>query len=80
MRIQMNLSESDKVDSSTVIITNVGNCARCQQNHEQVTFYKFINNPIRDTDGTIWNYWRLCPNTQEPILLKVIEKDEPIKP
>lgn len=50
----------------------IKNCARCGKDHKELSFYKFIN-PIEDSDGTIWNYWILCPNTGEPILMKVIE-------
>ena len=55
------------------IKTNIGSCARCGYDHADLEFKKFEQNPIEDSDGTVWNYWALCPVTGEPILLKVIE-------
>lgn len=46
----------------------VTSCARCGKDHD-VTFYQF-GNPIVDTDGTIWDWWGLCPNTGDPVLLR----------
>ncbi len=51
---------------------NVRQCARCQQDHDQLEFKEFVNNPIEDSDGTIWNQWGICPITNESILLKII--------
>lgn len=57
------------------MIVKVNNCARCSENHD-LNFIEFSKNPIEDSDGTIWNYWAICPNTNEPILLKVINDKE----
>jgi hypothetical protein len=48
-------------------------CARCGQDHE-VEFKKF-QRPIEDSDSTVWTHWGICPNTDEPILLKMSETD-----
>lgn len=58
------------------IITDIKHCARCNEDHERLEFSKFIQNPIEDSDGTIWNYWALCPTNSEPVLLKVIERND----
>lgn len=44
-------------------------CARCGQDHSGFIFQKF-QNPIADADGTVWDWWGLCPTTGEPVLLK----------
>ncbi len=46
-------------------ITNVGHCARCRHNHVDVEFRLFIHPP---PDA---NYWALCPDTGEPILMEM---------
>ena len=53
------------------IKTNIGNCARCSYDHADLEFKRFKQNHIEDSDGTVWNYWALCPIYDEPILLKV---------
>lgn len=58
-----------------MIKTTIHNCARCGQNHEDLEFLLF-ENPIEDTDGTVWNYWSVCPTNNEPILLKVKQIDD----
>ena len=58
-------------DQATVTTTVLG-CARCGQNHEGLTFKRFAQ-PIVDPDGTIWDYWTLCPVSDDPILLRKIE-------
>jgi len=55
-----------------MIKTTIRNCARCQQEHKDLEF-RPLTNPIEDYDGTIWNYWALCPNNGEPILLAVTQ-------
>ena len=57
------------------IKTTIHNCARCGQNHKDLEFNSF-ENAVEDTDGTVWDYWALCPINGEPILLKVTKTDE----
>jgi hypothetical protein len=57
---------------------DVKHCARCQQDHNQLEFKEFTINPIEYSDGTVWNYWALCPVTQEPILLKIRETGDQV--
>lgn len=46
-------------------------CARCKQDHRELSFTKFVGNPVEDEDGTIWNWWAMCPVTGDPILAKI---------
>lgn len=48
---------------------DVLHCARCGKDHKGVIFYEF-GIPIKDSDGTEWTWWGLCPNTGDPVLLK----------
>lgn len=54
-------------------LVDVYNCARCEKNHKQLNFKRFSKNPIFDSDMTLWDYWTLCPTTNDPILLKTQE-------
>lgn len=49
---------------------NVGNCARCGDDHERLEFEE-LEQPIGDGDGTSWDYWAPCPNNGQPVLLRV---------
>lgn len=53
----------------------ISKCARCGEDHLYLEFQLF-QNPVEDSDGTIWNYWGMCPTTKEPILMKIIDGDE----
>lgn len=55
-------------------LVKIVNCARCGKDHDELIFKQFAQNPIEDSDGTIWNYWAMCPDTKEPILLKIVER------
>lgn len=41
---------------------NVGNCARCQQDHKDVDFFS-LNNPPDDE----WAHYAICPTNGQPI-------------
>ena len=62
--------ESDK----KTVTVDLRSCARCGANHEQIVFTSF-KQPIEDSDGTIWNYWGICPFNDEPILLRIGETE-----
>jgi hypothetical protein len=51
------------------MILNIKHCARCNQTHD-VIFNRFIQ-PIEDSDGTIWNFWGMCPINNEPVLMRL---------
>lgn len=56
-------------------IVNVRHCARCGGDHP-VTVKRFASNPVVDDDGTVWDWWGLCPATGDPILMnfEVVEQ------
>ena len=49
------------------ITTNVGECARCGEDHNDIKFKELIR-PIKDNDGR-WTHWALCPTNKEPIIM-----------
>jgi len=55
--------------------TGVSHCARCGKDHKDKIIFKEFLRPIVDSDGTVWNYWGKCPNSGEPILLKITNED-----
>ncbi len=59
-----------KLEDNKLIVT-IAQCARCNQNHIDLEFKKFIKNPIDD-----FFYWSICPKLKEPILLKKVIADE----
>jgi hypothetical protein len=61
---------SENKANETRLLT-VRHCARCDEDHTDLEFTQFRNNPIEDTDGTVWNWWAMCPVTNEPILMKI---------
>lgn len=44
---------------------NVHGCARCGVDHEMLRFLPLRNAPDE------WQWFALCPNTQQPVMLKV---------
>lgn len=55
-----------------LLVVDVGSCARCGLDHPKLEF-KPLTNPVQDSDGTLWNWWTLCPINGEPILLKIVD-------
>ena len=53
----------------------VNHCARCGKDHRELKFHKF-KQPIVDEDGTVWEYWTICPRTGDPVLLRTIKKEK----
>ena len=51
-------------------LVSVHHCARCGEDHKDLEFHKFTK-PIEDSDGTVWDYWIICPISGEPILMKM---------
>lgn len=47
--------------------TDIGGCARCGQNHEQLEF-KRLERPVSALD-----FWAACPTNGEPVLLRVMK-------
>lgn len=47
----------------------VRGCARCGQTHE-MEFSPFTKNAI-ECEGDVSTHWGMCPNLQEPVLLRI---------
>lgn len=64
MRTMMTATCSKKVN------TNVKNCARCGQSHDNIDFQPFtISTNLYDSNGDgSYTHWALCPTNGEPIL------------
>ena len=56
----MELGEAEKM---TVEITR---CTRCGGDHP-IAFSKFLRPP--HFDDRFWDWWGMCPNTKEPVLM-----------
>ena len=50
--------------------TTVNECARCGDTHVDLTFERFTR-PIQ-LDGVTYQYYGVCPSTQEPILCAMV--------
>ena len=48
-------------------IVDVKNCARCGQNHDKMSFLKFIGPP----QEAHYTHYCICPQTLEPILMRI---------
>ena len=64
---------SKKEPDSTLNISFIENCARCGKSHKDLVF-TILFYPIKDTDGTIWEWWTPCPFNKQPILLKSVTR------
>lgn len=56
-----------KLATAMVRETDVGNCARCGQNHSKLLFKELTQ------AADEWQWWAACPTNGEPIMLKVDE-------
>ena len=45
-------------------------CQRCGFDHDQLRFTQLID-PVDE-----WGHWAICPNTHQPILVKIDDDDE----
>ena len=75
----MAVHEKSKVkkDDFGVTVQLITNCVRCGETHEKVWFSRFTR-PIVDNDGTISNYWAICPVTREPIIM-AMQSEQPLE-
>lgn len=53
--------------------TDVFHCARCEEDHMDVTFVKMKGHPV-EIEGWKYGWWALCPVTRDPILLRKEEE------
>lgn len=50
---------------------DLGSCARCGQDHDDLRF-----DPLSQAhDDDEWSHWASCPETDEPVLLMIMEED-----
>ena len=56
-----------KQNSAAFTITG---CARCGENHSSLQF-KTLQRPMVITPQIVYSLWGLCPNTSEPIMMRV---------
>lgn len=63
-----------------MLIKSIKNCARCGQNHENIEIeeferpvYQYGNSLLIDSlaHTLLYNYWGVCPENKQPILVKV---------
>lgn len=67
----------DAQEKPATFFSDIGHCARCEQDHVHVLFQKFMAHPISELDGSAtWNYWGTCPVTNEPILMRCTPESE----
>jgi hypothetical protein len=55
---------------------SVKNCARCGRDHDRVNFERFTR-PV-EIENEIFKYFGMCPQTDEPILMRVEEGEKGI--
>ena len=48
------------------MITNISRCARCGGDHKDLEFLPLVN------ASDEWNWWAMCPQIEQPILMKVV--------
>lgn len=59
-----------------MVIKSIKNCARCGNDHLNIDAEQFkravINHDaLTPNEQILYNYWALCPNVRQPILIKV---------
>ena len=55
-----------------ILVVDVGHCARCGKDHADLGFARFKRPCQKDTvNGFEWTHWAMCPETKEPILLRI---------
>lgn len=48
-------------------LMTINGCARCGENHQDIPFHILLR-PMGE-----WTHWGSCPNTKEPILLRIVD-------
>ncbi len=54
---------------------DVVNCARCEENHTNLSFSRFTNAPKK----SLYTHWALCPTNGEPILMWIEDDAQALK-
>ena len=62
-------------EASNVVCVDVRSCARCQGDHDKLTFkeltyYVFTDGSFGDED-VLFTHWALCPDNGEPIMMSI---------
>lgn len=58
---------------SAQIIKSIVGCARCGgEGHKNLKFKK-LKNPVQATQTFQLTHWAMCPETNEPILMAILE-------
>jgi hypothetical protein len=52
------------------LLTNIFSCARCGKDRKLLCFARLNNSPDR------YSHWAMCPNTKQPILLRIVSSPE----
>ena len=52
---------------------DLGGCPRCGRKHKNILAHKFSNEV--EVNGTLFEYWTMCPVKEEPVLLNDIYID-----
>ena len=73
----MAIHETSKIkrDGFGVTVKLIQHCARCGGTHEQMWFSKFTRPMV--FGGIVHNYWAICPETREPIIMAMQSEQEP---
>lgn len=53
-----------------IIVTDVGNCARCGEDHSMVAFKRLTHPCLQFT------HWAPCPTNGEPIMMHIVSQEE----
>lgn len=60
-----------------IYISDIDGCARCGQNHDHLEFSRF-RDPVQVGLGAKLTHWAPCPETGEPILMRIIDQPEEV--
>lgn len=58
---------------------DVTNCARCTQSHRSITFVPLSTAVALGSDEPSATYWAPCPTNLQPVLLQVVDSNDPTK-
>lgn len=57
-----------------ILNSDIVRCARCNGNHKDVLFMSFKQFPIEDGNGLTYTHYGVCPTTNEPMLMRAVQK------
>lgn len=57
-------------------LARVRGCARCGEDHDNIT-WRPLTKPIAEHDGSVWwTHWTPCPTNGEPILQAEVTREQ----